>query len=309
MALGLMGLILLLITAWLRDFLSPGSSLPTMADVENTVESTVRLVIVAVLFCVVVAVTVFSLKTYWASAIKSKSLLYIEMEKLNEQCRGWFINLNTHERFLCSCKSLQEFRKKNNTEFAIAFLCGAVQEHTVNWTDVARALERNRYGFEQYKRLCADLDYRYGNKGVFLGSAKRFRNYEMAACMNIYLRPVTQFDFILRLQYMSPAGQSFNVNEFTFPIATILATVAADIKMRQSREYQRSLMTDKKRYEILKRDEFKCAFCGRTPAADGVALEVDHIIPVSKGGLSEDSNLQTLCKDCNRGKGTDITNE
>ena len=32
-------------------------------------------------------------------------------------------------------------------------------------------------------------------------------------------------------------------------------------------------------------------------------LEVDHIVPVSKGGLSEPENLQTLCWRCNRTKG------
>ncbi|MBR2352886.1 MAG: HNH endonuclease, partial [Clostridia bacterium] len=37
---------------------------------------------------------------------------------------------------------------------------------------------------------------------------------------------------------------------------------------------------------------------------DGVKLEVDHIIPVSKGGKSTLDNLQTLCERCNRGKGT-----
>ena len=55
------------------------------------------------------------------------------------------------------------------------------------------------------------------------------------------------------------------------------------------------------RYNVLKRDNFRCQICGRS-AQDGVTLEVDHIIPISKGGKTEYSNLRTLCKDCNRGK-------
>lgn len=64
---------------------------------------------------------------------------------------------------------------------------------------------------------------------------------------------------------------------------------------------QRSLMTKKMRYEVLKRDHFRCTICGAS-AANGVELEVDHIKPVSKGGKTEPSNLRTLCKSCNRGK-------
>lgn len=36
---------------------------------------------------------------------------------------------------------------------------------------------------------------------------------------------------------------------------------------------------------------------------DGVKLHVDHVIPVSRGGKSVMDNLQTLCEDCNCGKG------
>ena len=60
-------------------------------------------------------------------------------------------------------------------------------------------------------------------------------------------------------------------------------------------------MTNSLRYDVLKRDGFKCTLCGRT-ASDDITLEVDHIIPVSKGGLTELDNLRTLCYDCNRGK-------
>lgn len=60
-------------------------------------------------------------------------------------------------------------------------------------------------------------------------------------------------------------------------------------------------MTNSKRYDIFKRDNFMCKICGRT-ANDDAKLEVDHIIPVSKGGKSIDSNLQTLCRECNQGK-------
>lgn len=68
---------------------------------------------------------------------------------------------------------------------------------------------------------------------------------------------------------------------------------------------QRRLMTDSLRYDILRRDGFRCQICGAT-AQDGWKLHVDHIIPVSKGGKTEPSNLRTLCERCNMGKGAKI---
>lgn len=65
----------------------------------------------------------------------------------------------------------------------------------------------------------------------------------------------------------------------------------------------RSEMTLKMRYKIMKRDNFICVICGRRPPE--VELCVDHIKPVSNGGTNEESNLRTLCYDCNLGKGVD----
>ncbi|MCC5643416.1 HNH endonuclease [Nostoc sp. CHAB 5824] len=55
------------------------------------------------------------------------------------------------------------------------------------------------------------------------------------------------------------------------------------------------------RFTVLRRDRHKCVSCGKSPPE--VTLEVDHKEPFSKGGTNDISNLQTLCFDCNRGKG------
>jgi hypothetical protein len=56
----------------------------------------------------------------------------------------------------------------------------------------------------------------------------------------------------------------------------------------------------RRRFEVLKRDGFRCHYCGAT--ACGAALEVDHVVPKSKGGTDDPANLITACYNCNRGK-------
>jgi len=57
------------------------------------------------------------------------------------------------------------------------------------------------------------------------------------------------------------------------------------------------------RFLVMKRDNFKCQKCGRSPSRDPkIILHVDHILPYSKGGETILDNLQTLCSTCNLGK-------
>ena len=57
------------------------------------------------------------------------------------------------------------------------------------------------------------------------------------------------------------------------------------------------------RWSVLKRDNYRCTRCGANPSSDhAVELEVDHIIPIARGGSNEIKNLQTLCWKCNQGK-------
>lgn len=58
------------------------------------------------------------------------------------------------------------------------------------------------------------------------------------------------------------------------------------------------------RFRVLVESKFKCCKCGDSPATNlNCKLHVDHIIPFSKGGKTVYSNLQSLCENCNLGKG------
>lgn len=66
-------------------------------------------------------------------------------------------------------------------------------------------------------------------------------------------------------------------------------------------------VTSKLRWQVLVRDKHRCQGCHKgvedfTADGEPIRLEVDHIVPWSKGGKTELSNLQTLCHVCNHGK-------
>lgn len=63
---------------------------------------------------------------------------------------------------------------------------------------------------------------------------------------------------------------------------------------------KRKAISKKTRFEVFKRDNFTCQYCGKTPP--DVMLEIDHLKPVSKNGSDNINNLITACFDCNRGK-------
>jgi hypothetical protein len=88
------------------------------------------------------------------------------------------------------------------------------------------------------------------------------------------------------------------------------APLPAPLKETKRERSEREKMTASLRFSILERDRFTCKACGRSPSlGDNVKLHVDHIIPIEEGGKTEESNLQTLCQDCNLGKGTHIVGQ
>ena len=81
-----------------------------------------------------------------------------------------------------------------------------------------------------------------------------------------------------------------------------------NLEPSNSRQHSRRTPRDPNsalRWRVANRDSFRCQHCGKSPAINaGVQLHIDHIVPWSKGGETVLDNLQTLCSECNLGKGT-----
>lgn len=70
---------------------------------------------------------------------------------------------------------------------------------------------------------------------------------------------------------------------------------------------KRQSISKKTRFEVFKRDKFKCQYCGSN--APEVLLQIDHINPVSNGGKNNILNLITACFSCNNGKRANLISD
>lgn len=111
-------------------------------------------------------------------------------------------------------------------------------------------------------------------------------------------------------KYTSSGGNAGTQCDVVFNIDNLnrfVTYLSESIKFKKSAAGQRALMTSKLRHDILERDSYTCKYCGASQKNEpNLLLEVDHIIPISKGGLTSVDNLQTLCWRCNRSKGSKI---
>ena len=103
------------------------------------------------------------------------------------------------------------------------------------------------------------------------------------------------------------AQRSFTVPMTEENIVELIKVLESKLTAKAFAKEQRALMTKKLREYIKKRDNFTCCNCGNSTYKEpNLLLEIDHIIPVAKGGCTEEDNHQTLCWKCNRAKSDKI---
>lgn len=169
------------------------------------------------------------------------------------------------------------------------------------------------YHRDKKKQSVLPSDYCYNriNNGITLGKPavfeylgnSEYRCFGVGYPFNgsLYHQPKGQPEFVV--------GKCVNgVREVAPENESVYIASSSGPRMRSSKSTdnphftQRSPST-KLRFDVLKRDNFKCCTCGASPAKDpNVTLHVDHVIPWSKGGETIIDNLQVLCSECNQGK-------
>jgi hypothetical protein len=108
---------------------------------------------------------------------------------------------------------------------------------------------------------------------------------------------------------INPQAKNMQIRDkFGIPVDKRFITyIDTKVAFSDTKAHQRTLMTKTLREAIKARDNFTCQKCGISIFDEPhLLLEIDHIIPISKGGITTYNNLQTLCWCCNRKKGSKL---
>ncbi|MBC7456778.1 MAG: HNH endonuclease [Bdellovibrionaceae bacterium] len=157
--------------------------------------------------------------------------------------------------------------------------------------------ERNSI-LDGVKNLVPSLIFSFGKKTLI-----KKLGFEFIDVTDIYFPSYT-------FKYISSGGNSsakYDINLDVQMLEKLVSYLGGLVKFRKSVQGQRALMTTRLRDEIKSRDNFSCQIC-KISAKDttNLLLEIDHIMPISRGGITSIENLQTLCWKCNRSKGAKV---
>lgn len=148
----------------------------------------------------------------------------------------------------------------------------------------------------------------------YLGDVPAFimENDEAGFYSRLGFANIDESTLTVEYKFAYTSGGGMAQRAFTVPmteeiIEELIKVLESKLTAGAFAKEQRTLMTKKLREHIKERDNYTCCNCGNsTHAEPNLLLEIDHIIPVSKGGRTEESNLQTLCWKCNRAKSNKI---
>ena len=212
-----------------------------------------------------------------------------------------FFDIPNPLTFTRKCKSKKEFDRLDLTDFLVR----CISEYPEYYKQLLDEADENDRSFKEYKeQFMLIIQSNSEEEQQRYDKYWYYQEMEEDICYQRMLSPVLQISAHIDKSYISPQGRSQYYDHADFTHADIIDSLKKSKRVSIHRErvyYERSLMTDSLRYDVLKRDNFRCTICGAT-AQDGVKLHIDHIFPVSKGGKTELNNLRTLCERCNRGK-------
>lgn len=177
--------------------------------------------------------------------------------------------------------------------------------------------EKNRENYRKYRDEIKSINKigTFRNDTGKLNKEKLIKT-EKKICNKTALSPSFDYSVKVTLYCSKINGRKYEGKSQIFSSDDILFIISKGIDDKIGQFYknkdvwdsicrvERGKVSNAMRFSIYKRDGYRCRMCG---ISDRFAnLEVDHIIPISKGGKSTYDNLQTLCHRCNVQKGNSM---
>ena len=246
-----------------------------------------------------------------AASVDYGSAQLSDNSKYNFKRSNWSSSVNTKHVHNCS-----------------ASVCKKADEQPFKYLCKYFSIKSNESSLENYESMLNDFAAAEQGKSLLVkqkneivsGSGKSIPALIKAFSAsrlerNLGFEPVDLGDVyvpVYTFQYVSAGGNSSIKTSIHLDVGNLerfVGYLSELVKFRKSVAGQRALMTQGLRKWIKERDDFTCQSCGISSYnARNLLLEIDHIVPLSRGGITSEDNLQTLCWKCNRSKGAKILN-
>ena len=250
---------------------------------------------------------------------KTKIRTKSEIVKENSKKVNALISLNNYTRFYNVTSSFELQKKYENRaiydRIEPSFLMATdIRNNIDKYAKYINQVRENRAEFEKYQKRVEELLKKEDqiNFDALLISSEDYYRYESRILNGLKLTPVVDCQYRVIMLHVLPNGSVGSKKEKIFSFSELVSCYERVCPSFVDREMyeelvavERGKVDDSLRYNIMNRDNFTCVLCGRTQK-DGVKLQIDHIIPISKGGKSTPNNLRTLCEQCNMGKSNKI---
>lgn len=269
---------------------------------------------VGIIILVVVLITLFILvlryvfRRYAYSFVDKHSILLKQVNNINKKYNFYTLNnLNLSHSY-----DNEHFYDDISEE---DYLIYQLQFISQNVSDYINQAHVNKERYMQYiKEINSISIFGQYDKDINKLLKKEANKLEKRRYKRLLMHPQVEFYIEITLYRTDINGKVFEKKENIFNERQIISLIRR-VKNKRGNYFndneiwdaicrvERGKVSNKLRFAIYKRDGYRCRYCHRSDRE--VPLEIDHIIPISKGGKSEYDNLQTLCHDCNVRKGND----
>ena len=244
---------------------------------------------------------------HYIKKLKKKSQLYCNIQKVNSKYN--LENLNDFINYYSV-----KFKSELETCDIDDYLMMTIYERYDDLVKYKKKYDELKKNYQLYLEEYMNLN-KYINESEALKlkvPLKKYCEYQNIIFESEKISRNYKFKVVIYINYKSKKGKVkksiykvYYADEFLNVKEKFNEIKNSDRLYVISSRIERNKMSDSLRYDVFTRDHNKCCICGRGKN-DGVILEVDHIVPVSKGGKTVMNNLQTLCDRCNRGKSNKI---